>query len=51
MGNVDRYFYDVNRGVWEKTIWRYTVSYKVDEGDEGREKNMGRVREMRIMGI
>jgi hypothetical protein len=48
---VDQDLYVVNRGVREKTVWGYDVYYKSDEGDEGREKSMGRVREMRIMGI
>jgi hypothetical protein len=29
----------------------YEVYYKVNDGDEGREKNFGRFREMMIIGI
>jgi hypothetical protein len=29
----------------------FEVYYKVDEGDEGREKSMGCLREIMIMGI
>jgi hypothetical protein len=48
---VDRDLSVVNRGVGEKIPWGYEEYYKVDEGDEGRYKSMGCMREMRIMGI
>jgi hypothetical protein len=47
---MDRDFSVAKRGVREKIVWGYGVYCKVDEGDDGRLKSIGCVREMRIMG-
>jgi hypothetical protein len=48
---MDQDLSGVNIWVREKIVWGYEVFYKADEEDEGREKSMGCVRKMGIIGI